>query len=83
MVGERYWMKPSNDNGRRLAALANNTIGNAVGTVAIARWVGSVDRERLEQVLDGKTDPEDLHGLYERDAPPASTVLKPVASAGV
>ena len=65
------------------ARAITNTIGNAVGTVAIARWVGSVDRERLEQVLDGKTDPEDLHGLYERDAPPASTVLKPVASAGV
>jgi hypothetical protein len=32
-------------------------------TVAIARWVGSVDRERLDQVLDGKSDPEDLQAL--------------------
>ena len=39
------------------ARAITNTIGNAVGTVAIARWVGSVDRQRLEQVLDGKTEP--------------------------
>ncbi|MGJ7508390.1 dicarboxylate/amino acid:cation symporter [Variovorax sp. GT1P44] len=44
-----------------------NTIGNAVGTIAIARWVGAVDRQRLTQVLDGKSDPEDLDGLYESD----------------
>src|SRR5665647_421921 len=30
MVGDRYWIKPSSDNGRRFAALANNTIGSAV-----------------------------------------------------
>jgi len=47
------------------ARAITNTIGNAVGTVVIARWVGSVDRQRLTQVLDGKTDPEDLHELYE------------------
>jgi len=47
------------------ARAITNTIGNAVGTVAIARWVGSVDRDRLTQVLDGRTDPEDLHELYE------------------
>ena len=35
--------------------------------LAIARWVGSVDRQRLAQVLDGKSDPEDLHELYEGD----------------
>lgn len=48
----------------RLAPLA------AFGTVAIARWVGAVDRERLTPVLDGKTDPEDFHALHEgEDAP--------------
>lgn len=30
-----------------------NTIGNAVGTVVIARWVGGLDREQLNRVLDG------------------------------
>jgi aerobic C4-dicarboxylate transport protein len=47
------------------ARAITNTIGNAVGTVAIGRWVGAVDRQRLTQVLDGQTDPEDLHELYE------------------
>ena len=35
-----------------------NTIGNAVGTLAIARWVGMVDRERLLSVLDGNANRE-------------------------
>jgi aerobic C4-dicarboxylate transport protein len=48
------------------ARAITNTIGNAVGTVAIARWVGAVDRKRLAQVLDGKSsDPGNLDGLYE------------------
>jgi aerobic C4-dicarboxylate transport protein len=41
------------------ARAITNTIGNAVGTIAIARWVGSVDRQRLGQVLDGWRDAED------------------------
>ena len=49
------------------ARAITNTIGNAVGTLAIGRWVGAVDRPRLAAVLDGKTDPEDLHALYEED----------------
>lgn len=47
------------------ARAITNTIGNAVGTVAIARWVGAIDTVRLNNVLDGKVDPEDLHELYE------------------
>lgn len=35
------------------ARAITNTIGNAVGTMAIARWVGAVDRERMERILDG------------------------------
>ena len=61
------------------ARAITNTIGNAVGTVAIARWVGSVDRVRLAQVLDGKTDPEDLHALYE--VPADEDNVTPIASA--
>ena len=49
-----------------------NTIGNAVGTIAIARWVGAVDRQRLTQVLDGKSDPEKLDELYEGDDEPSN-----------
>lgn len=39
------------------ARAITNTIGNAVGTMAIARWVGSLDQSRMEQVLDGKDLP--------------------------
>jgi aerobic C4-dicarboxylate transport protein len=47
------------------ARAITNTIGNAVGTIAIGRWVGSVDKARLQRVLDDKDDGEDLHELYE------------------
>lgn len=57
------------------ARAITNTIGNAVGTLAIARWVGATDQARLAAVLDGRSDPEDLHALYEEgvdaDAPDA------------
>jgi aerobic C4-dicarboxylate transport protein len=35
------------------ARAITNTIGNAVGTVAIARWVDGVDRARMHRILDG------------------------------
>jgi aerobic C4-dicarboxylate transport protein len=47
------------------ARAITNTIGNAVGTMAIARWVGALDQARMKQVLDGAGDPEDLRRLYE------------------
>jgi aerobic C4-dicarboxylate transport protein len=67
------------------ARAITNTIGNAVGTVAIARWVGAVDRVRLAQVLDGKTDPEDLHALYEVPATPEvdAANAQPISTARV
>lgn len=40
------------------ARAITNTIGNAVGTVAIARWVGALDQQRLHQVLDGQPEPQ-------------------------
>jgi aerobic C4-dicarboxylate transport protein len=65
------------------ARAITNTIGNAVGTVAIARWVGAVDRDRLSRVLDGQSDPEDLQDLYEGDEAlppsPAPTGSAPAA----
>ena len=63
------------------ARAITNTIGNAVGTVAIARWVGAVDRERLALVLDGKTDPEDLHALYEVPADAEGDNVKSISTA--
>lgn len=58
------------------ARAITNTIGNAVGTVAIARWVGSLDRVRLAQVLDGKADPENLDQIYESET--ASVNVQPI-----
>ena len=42
------------------ARAITNTIGNAVGTLAIAKWVGALDSARMNQVLDGQvvTQPE-------------------------
>ena len=41
------------------ARAITNTIGNAVGTMAIARWVGALDEARVRQVLEGAPDPEE------------------------
>jgi aerobic C4-dicarboxylate transport protein len=35
------------------ARAITNTIGNAVGTVAIAKWVGGIDSARMQRILDG------------------------------
>jgi aerobic C4-dicarboxylate transport protein len=35
-----------------------NLIGNGVGTLAVARWDGTLNRQRLTQVLDGETSAE-------------------------
>ncbi|NJD36646.1 MAG: dicarboxylate/amino acid:cation symporter [Betaproteobacteria bacterium] len=47
------------------ARAITNTIGNAVGTLAIGRWVGAVDRNRLEDVLNGALDPDDIDSVYD------------------
>jgi aerobic C4-dicarboxylate transport protein len=55
------------------ARAITNTIGNAVGTVVVARWVGAVDRARMQRILDG--------GQYDQEAvtaPPVSEVREDV-----
>jgi aerobic C4-dicarboxylate transport protein len=47
------------------ARAITNTIGNGVGTMAIARWVGALDRARVERVLDGESAAENLYEFYE------------------
>ncbi|WP_028628771.1 MULTISPECIES: dicarboxylate/amino acid:cation symporter [Pseudomonas] len=39
------------------ARAITNTIGNAVGTMAIAKWVGALDKSRMEQVLNDRSLP--------------------------
>lgn len=51
------------------ARAITNTIGNAVATMAIARWVGAIDRERMHRVLDGGSSAEELQALYSGDTP--------------
>jgi aerobic C4-dicarboxylate transport protein len=34
-----------------------NLIGNGVATIVIAKWEGALDEQRLQQVLNGETDP--------------------------
>ena len=62
-----------------------NTIGNAVGTLAIARWVGALDRERLEHVLNGNSTAAEMQALYqhpeEDQAVPAPLAMVQKASA--
>ena len=52
------------------ARAITNTIGNAVGTLVIARSVGAVDRRRLGQVLDGTAEPLDYEMPNASEAQP-------------
>ncbi|MEV4778567.1 dicarboxylate/amino acid:cation symporter [Burkholderia sp. LMU1-1-1.1] len=51
------------------ARAITNTIGNAVGTMAIAQWVGALDRDRMHRVLNGESTEEELRALSARDEP--------------
>jgi aerobic C4-dicarboxylate transport protein len=51
------------------ARSVTNTIGNAVSTVAIARWVGALDRQRVDDVLEGKFAYQGSGGLDPEDQP--------------
>ena len=44
-----------------------NTIGNCVATVVIGKWTGSLDKERLDKVLDTPMTPELLEEIYTDD----------------
>jgi aerobic C4-dicarboxylate transport protein len=56
------------------ARAVTNFSGNAVATVLIGTWTGSLDNRRLQQVLDGEKPFDestmlDDHGSVDRDAP--------------
>jgi aerobic C4-dicarboxylate transport protein len=51
------------------ARAITNTIGNAVGTMAIARWVGAMDVPKVRAVLDGKYIPPAEEGIPDGSAP--------------
>jgi DAACS family dicarboxylate/amino acid:cation (Na+ or H+) symporter/aerobic C4-dicarboxylate transport protein len=54
------------------ARAITNTIGNGVATLAIARWVGALDMQRLKAALDGKAMP-----APEPEAPERGVVVEP------
>ncbi|GAC1037268.1 dicarboxylate/amino acid:cation symporter [Pseudomonas sp. No.117] len=54
------------------ARAITNTIGNGVATLAIARWVGALDRQRLKAALDGKATP-----ALESEAPERGVAAEP------
>jgi aerobic C4-dicarboxylate transport protein len=62
------------------ARAITNTIGNAVGTMAIAKWVGALDTSRMEQVLNGSAAP--LHNPAQESSPPTPAV-KPATPASL
>jgi aerobic C4-dicarboxylate transport protein len=45
------------------ARAITNTIGNGVGTLVVARWVGAVDRARMKRILDGEEPAPEQEGL--------------------
>ncbi|AQV94399.1 C4-dicarboxylate transporter DctA [Cupriavidus necator] len=63
------------------ARAITNTIGNAVGTLAIARWVGAVDRQQLADALDGKLDDEADAVPPGKDETPARARIAAAADA--
>lgn len=65
------------------ARAITNTIGNAVGTMAIAKWVGAMDENRVQAVLNGAVDPEDLEAIYDSDDKDAAPLSEPLYSAPV
>jgi aerobic C4-dicarboxylate transport protein len=47
------------------ARAITNTIGNGVGTLVVARWVGAVDRVRMTRILDGEEIEQEVHEVHE------------------
>jgi DAACS family dicarboxylate/amino acid:cation (Na+ or H+) symporter/aerobic C4-dicarboxylate transport protein len=43
------------------ARAITNTIGNGVGTMAIAKWVGALDTEKMHKALNGEVQEPDVH----------------------
>ena len=59
------------------ARAITNTIGNAVGTMAIAKWVGAVDSERMHRILDGKDVEVEIKPVPEAEATGSNVVGLP------
>ncbi|WP_110970179.1 dicarboxylate/amino acid:cation symporter [Pseudomonas huaxiensis] len=56
------------------ARAITNTIGNAVGTMAIAKWVGALDTERMNRMLDGQAEP--VQQCQKEESPALNQTVK-------
>ena len=58
------------------ARAITNTIGNGVGTLVVARWVGAVDQVRMKRILDGEVLEQEAavapHGNEVREEVPVA-----------
>nr|GFD60353.1 hypothetical protein [Tanacetum cinerariifolium] len=54
------------------ARAITNTIGNGVGTMAIAKWVGALDTDKMNRALNGEPEPEKAEPVAP-EKPPASS----------
>jgi len=55
------------------ARAITNTIGNGVGTLAIAKWVGALDKDKLREAMEGEVS-------VKQQESAAGTVLLPERS---
>ncbi|OQR30208.1 C4-dicarboxylate transporter DctA [Pseudomonas sp. Bc-h] len=53
------------------ARAITNTIGNGVGTMAIAKWVGALDTEKMNRALNGEPEPEKVEAPATDKSPPS------------
>ncbi|MDH4554088.1 dicarboxylate/amino acid:cation symporter [Pseudomonas sp. BN417] len=54
------------------ARAITNTIGNGVGTMAIAKWVGALDTEKMRKALDGQEEVEQARPAEPSQVPRAT-----------
>lgn len=65
------------------ARAITNTIGNGVGTMAIAKWVGALDVVKMHKALNGeveaqKSDAVQVAVAHETPSAPGSSLLPPL-----
>jgi DAACS family dicarboxylate/amino acid:cation (Na+ or H+) symporter/aerobic C4-dicarboxylate transport protein len=66
------------------ARALTNTIGNGVGTLVIAKWVGALDYDKLQSVLTGDESPSSVVPLppHSHHSQPCSEAEAQVAKRG-
>jgi len=61
------------------ARAITNTIGNGVGTLAIAKWVGALDTVKMHKALNGEADDRKLETVQAESAElPSSVAINPL-----